>query len=57
MQLDKIEQKAMNSFTTSHDHDVDEIDLDAIVAKQLIDLKYKLGIINVKFDYQILNLV
>jgi hypothetical protein len=41
--LDKIEQKAMKSFTTVHDHDVDEIDLDTIVAKQIIDLKQKLG--------------
>ena len=33
----------MKSFTTVHDHDVDEIDLDTIVAKQIIDLKQKLG--------------
>ena len=35
----------MKSFTTVREHDVDEIDLDAIVAKQIIDLKQKLGMI------------
>ncbi len=33
----------MQSFNNVDNHDVDEIDLDAIVAKQMIDLKNKLG--------------
>jgi chromosome segregation ATPase len=45
--LDKIEDKAMKSFSTSIEVDrgdeVDDIDLDSIVAKQMADWKTKFG--------------
>ena len=34
----------MKSFTTVVENDVDEIDLDSIVAKQIVDLKARIGI-------------
>ena len=48
-QLDKIEEKAMKLFTTMVEHDVDEIDLDTIVAKQIVDLKTKLGLFSILY--------
>lgn len=51
LQLDKIEAKAMKTFSQACDPDVDEIDLDTIVAKQMVDLKSKLGWLSVEFCF------
>ena len=49
MQLEKIEDKAMKSFTTIVDNETDatDLDLDNVVIKQMHELKKKIGTLTI----------